>query len=292
MSLSYVLITPARNEEKYIAKTLESVTAQTSIPLKWVIVNDGSTDRSQALVQSYAGRHNWIQLINLPARTGRDFAAKVKAFNTGRQALRELHYDIIGNLDADVSFEPDYFEFLLNRFEEWPDLGVAGTPFIEENSAGYDYTFTNIEHVSGAIQMFRRQCFDDIGGYTPNERGGIDWVAVTSARMLGWRTRTFVEKKLFHHRPIGTAGNRGFKSQYKQGQKDFFLGGHPLWELFRSVYQMSRKPYGIKGSCLLLGYFAAWVSGEKRAIPESLVRFNQEEQMLRLRRFVHRSLPG
>ena len=91
-----------------------------------------------------------------------------------------MNYDVIGNLDADISFGPDYFEFLLAKFYDDPMLGCAGTPFVE-NGIHYDYRYTNIEHVSGACQMFRKQCFGDIGGYVPIKGGGIDFVAVTTA---------------------------------------------------------------------------------------------------------------
>ena len=191
--LRYVLITPARNEAENIGRTLESMVAQTYRPLAWVIVSDGSTDQTEDVVSAYLREHDWIQLIRRPDRRERSFAAKVECFNTGFQAVRNLQYDVIGNLDADLSFAPDYFAFLMARFAEEPRLGVAGTPFVEQGTH-YDYRFTNIEHVSGACQLFRRECFADIGGYVPIKGGGIDWVAVTTARMKGWQTRTFTEK--------------------------------------------------------------------------------------------------
>ena len=124
----------------------------------------------------------------------------------------------------------------------------AGTPFVE-GGAHYDYRFTNIEHVSGACQLFRRQCFEDIGGYVPIKGGGIDWVAVTTARMKGWQTRTFTEKSCRHHRPMGTAHRAAsLGAIFRHGQKDYYLGGHPAWQLFRSVYQLTRPPYVVGGA--------------------------------------------
>src|SRR4030042_1692455 len=144
-------------------------------------------------------KHEWIDLIRMPEHRDRHFAAKVSCFSAGYERVKGLNFDVIGNLDADVAFEEDYFEFLLDRFNRMPNLGVAGTPFIE-GTQQYDYRFTNIEHVSGACQLFRRECFEEIGGYIPLKVGGIDLVAVLTARMKGWQTRTFTEKTCVHHR--------------------------------------------------------------------------------------------
>src|SRR5580704_15717832 len=160
----YVLITPARNEAKFIELTLESMVSQTVVPLKWVIVSDGSTDGTDEIVKKYTSDYAWIELIRMPERKERHFAGKVLAFNAGYAKLAGLPYEIIGNLDGDVSFDGDYFDFLLRKFDENPHLGVAGTPF-REGSFQYDYRFTSIEHVSGQCQLFRRECFEAIGGY-------------------------------------------------------------------------------------------------------------------------------
>src|SRR5437016_179539 len=142
---SYVLITPARNEAQFIELTLKAVVGQTARPLKWVIVSDGSTDGTDDIVREYASRYTWIELVRMPERKERHFAGKVHAFNAGLAKVSQLNYAIIGNLDGDVSFTQDYFDFILRRFAENPRLGVAGTPFIE-GSIRYDYRFTSIQH--------------------------------------------------------------------------------------------------------------------------------------------------
>jgi GT2 family glycosyltransferase len=278
----YVLITPARNEEKNIEQTIQSVIVQTLLPKRWIIVNDGSTDRTDEIVQKYLSDHPWIKLIRMPQHRDRQFAAKVNAFNAGHEIIKHEQYDIIGNLDADLSFEKDYFEFLIAKFSEDPELGVAGTPFVEEG-VHYDYRFTNIEHVSGACQMFRRKCFEAIGGYIPIKGGGIDWTAVTTARMKGWKTRTFTEKQCIHHKKIGSGNSGALMAWFRQGQKDYFLGGHPLWQLFRTAYQMTKKPYAIGGGLLFLGYFWALISGVERPVSPELMKFHRKEQMQRLK---------
>jgi glycosyltransferase involved in cell wall biosynthesis len=285
--LKYVLITPARNEEAFIEKTIQSVIAQTILPKKWIIVSDGSTDRTDNIVGHYTEKYPWIELVRMPEHRDRQFAAKVHCFNAGYSRLQELDYEIIGNLDADISFEEDYFEFLLEKFAMMPGLGVAGTPFVE-NDHHYDYRITNIEHVSGACQLFKKECFEDIGGYVPIKAGGIDWIAVTTARMKGWETRTFTTKTCRHHRKIGTGNSGGLMARFRHGQKDYFLGGHPLWQIFRVFYQMKSRPYVIGGMLLLSGYVWAAVSRVQRPISEELMRFHRGEQMKRLRRILSR----
>ncbi|MBI4684770.1 MAG: glycosyltransferase family 2 protein [Nitrospirae bacterium] len=280
---SYVLITPARNEEAFIEKTIQSVISQTILPKKWVIVSDGSTDKTDEIVKKYLADNPWMELIRMPEHRDRTFAAKVTCFNAGYEKVNDLQYDIIGNLDADISFDKDYLEFLLNKFAENSKLGVAGTPFVED-SVHYDYRFTNVEHVSGACQLFRRKCFEEIGGYIPIKGGGIDWTAVTTARMKGWETRTFTEKTCFHHKKMGT-GNafNALTVNFRHGKKDYYLGGHPAWQLFRSIYQMTRKPYIIGGLLLFIGYVWALITRMERPVSRELMQFHRTEQIQRLK---------
>jgi poly-beta-1,6-N-acetyl-D-glucosamine synthase len=285
--LRYVLVTPARNEEQYIRRTLESVVSQTHLPLRWVIVNDGSADRTASIVTEFCRGRDWIELIQMPEHRDRSFAAKAQCFNAGFERLKQLDFDVVGNLDADISFDREYFDFLMRKFAENPRLGVAGTPFVEGDSH-YDFRFSNIEHVSGACQMFRRECFEEIGGYIPIKAGGIDWTAVTTARMNGWTTRTFREKSSVHNKPMRTGAKTELGSIFRHGQRDYYLGGHPLWQLFRSSYQMSRPPYVIGGLSLLAGYVWAGARRVKRPVSRNLMEFHRSEQMARLRGFFGR----
>lgn len=281
---TYVLITPSRNEEAFIEKTIESVIQQTVLPLKWVIVNDGSTDSTGAIAERYAAQHDWIEVANRPVRKERNFAAKVNAFNAGRERLKELKYDIIANLDSDVVLDRDHFEFLLKKFRDDSSLGVAGTIFSEEGgySSGTD-SFEGQNHVSGQCQVFRGECFDEIGGYFANKAGGIDWIAVATARMKGWKTRSFKEKSFFHNRHLGTAERGVLAASFSYGQKDYFLGGHPLWELFRVLYRMTKRPYVVDGLALAFGYGSAALRRLKRPVSKELMAFHRREQMSRLK---------
>jgi len=281
--IPYVLITPSRNEEALIEKVIQSMIAQTVVPLKWVIVNDGSTDSTASIVGRYLAKYEWIEMVDLPAHRDRSFAAKVNAFNAGFGKVKNLDYEVIGNLDSDVSFDADYVEFLLDKFKEDPSLGVAGTIFREQGYSSESDSFEGQNHVAGGCQLFRRRCFDEIGGYIPNKAGGIDWIAVTTARMKGWRTRSFREKSFFHYRSLGTAERSPLASAFSYGEKDYYLGNHPLWEVFRLFYRSTKKPYLLAGIALYSGYVSAFLRQIKRPVSDELMRFHRKEQMQKLR---------
>lgn len=282
----YVLITPARNEAAFIERTIESVIHQTILPAKWVIVNDGSTDDTARVVSRYLASHQWMELVNLPVRKERHFAAKVHAFNAGRERLMGIEHEIIGNLDGDVLLDSDHFEFLLGKLQEDPHLGVAGTVFREEGYSSEADSFEGQAHVSGQCQLFRRRCFQDIGGYFANKAGGIDWIAVATARMMGWRTRSFREKSFFHYRHLGTAERGAVAAMFSYGEKDYYLGGHPLWEFCRVMYRITKKPYVLGGLALGLGYGYAMLRRVKRPVSKDLMAFHRGEQMAKLRAVV------
>lgn len=283
---TYAMITPARNEEEFIEMTLKSVISQTVLPAKWIIVSDGSTDRTEDIVRGYAKSNPWIELVKMPDRDGRDFAGKVHAFNAGYRLVDKSNVDVIVSLDADISFEQDYFSYLLSKLQEDPALGLVGTPFCEQSGQVYDYRFVSIEHVSGACQVFRRECFSAIGGYRPVKGGLIDRIAVISARMKGWKTRTFTERSCVHHRAVGTAQNGPLAARFKDGVKDYAIGNHPAWEFFRGVYQITRKPFLVGAMAMMSGYMWSAVRNAQRPVPAELVAFHRQEQMHRLRQLL------
>jgi glycosyltransferase involved in cell wall biosynthesis len=294
--LTYVLVTAARNEERYIENTIRAVVAQTVRPSKWVIVSDGSTDRTDEIVKRYAADHNWIEFLRRPEHQDRQFAAKAHCFNAGYERVRDTQFDIVGNLDADITFDPDYFEMLLGKFAEMPRLGVAGTPFVEDHDRldkhTYSHRFAQLEHVSGACQLFRRKCLAEVGGYVPIKGGAIDWIAVTTARMKGWQTQTFLEKRCLHHRQVGTGNDGPLKVQYRYGQKAYCVGGHPLWEILRGVFLMRKPPVILGGGFFLAGYLWAVVTRMHRPVSRELIAFHRAEQMARLRGALHLARQG
>ncbi len=281
--MNYILITAARNEAVFIEKTLSSVVAQTTLPERWFIVDDGSTDQTAEIVADYAKPFPWMELIRQPQRSERNFAGKVNAFHVALERAAPLQFEIVGNIDADISFDPDHIQFLLDQFRRDPKLGVAGTPFTED---GYDSardSFEGERHVAGQCQLFRLECFRDIGGYVPNPAGGVDWIAVTAARMKGWKTRSFPEKRYHHYRPMGTAERGSVAALFSYGEKDYYLGGSPVWQLFRVGYRSMKRPVVVGGLALLSGYCWAAARRVKRPVSTELLRFHRSEQMEKLR---------
>jgi poly-beta-1,6-N-acetyl-D-glucosamine synthase len=281
--MKYALITSARNEESYIRKTLDSVTTQTQLPEHWVIVDDGSTDLTAEIVESYVARFPWISLIRRMNRPNRHFAGKADAVNSAFKFLETAQFDLVGNLDADISFGPDHFSFLLDKFLEDPRLGIAGTAYMEENWDSTRDSFEGETSVHGACQVFRRECFLEIGGYMPNSAGGVDWIAVTTARMQGWKTQNFPQRRFYHHRKMGTEGRGPLRALFDYGMKDYYLGGSPVWELFRVIYRLGKRPYLLGGAALFCGYASALLKRVKRPVSQELIRFHRREQMLKLK---------
>ena len=287
---SYALVTPARNEGAYIELTIKSVIAQTVLPMMWVIVSDGSTDCTDEIVKKYTKDYSWIELLRMPERRERHFAGKVHAFSKGYEKLQGLRYDIVGSIDADISFDdPQYFHFLLNKFAQDPQLGVAGTPF-REGTVKYNYRISRKEHVSGACQLFRRECFEDIGGYVPLKIGAIDLVAVITARMKGWKTQTFTDKIIDHHRRMGSAKHSILVTSFRDGYYDYPMGVHPVWELFRTAYNVTRKPIILAGAVHMAGYLWAWLTRTEKLVSNEFVQFRRKEQIQWLKEYLRKVL--
>jgi biofilm PGA synthesis N-glycosyltransferase PgaC len=279
---TYVLITPARNEAQFIELTIQSMVTQTVPPIKWVVVSDGSTDGTDEIVRNYMNDHPWIELVRMPERRERHFAGKSYAFKAGYARVAGLEYDIIGNLDADISFDQDYFASLLKKFAENPELGVGGTAYREKNTQ-YDYRFASGADVPGACQLFRRDCFEEIGGYAPIKGGNLDSIAVMSARLKGWQTRAFTDNTCLHHRESGTAHTNALVAKFRSGEKGYAMGNHPIWQLLRVAHQMTRKPFIIGGLMVLSGYVWSLIRRPERPVSPELVSFQRREQIQRLR---------
>jgi glycosyltransferase involved in cell wall biosynthesis len=281
--MKYVLVTSARNEAKFIEATIRSVVTQTFLPLRWVIVDDGSSDGTSEIVKSYVSDYSWIELLRRPDRPDRSFSGKALAVNAALERIASLQFDVVGNLDADVSFQPDYMAFVMAKFEADPELGVAGTPFTEEGYDSYKDSFEGQNYVAGPCQLFRYACFREIGGYVQSRSGGVDWIAVMQARMQGWKVRSFSEKRFHHHRPMGTAEKGKLAALFAYGQKDYYLGGSPIWQLFRVAYRITKKPYLTGGLALLFGYGWAALKRTERPVSPELVRFHRRDQMQKLK---------
>lgn len=286
--LSYVLVTPARNEVRLIESTIQTVAAQTVLPLKWLIVSDGSTDGTDEIVRRYAAIHPWIELMQMPPRKGRNFAGKAFAFNAGLARLRDVASDAIGCLDADIALQTEHFAYLLGKMAEDPALGIVGAPNREVSGEIYDFRFVSAEEVAGTCQLFRRECIEQIGGFVASRRGNIDTIACLMARMKGWKTHTFTGVVTSHNRIMGTAQCGPLRARYNEGVRDYVIGNHPLWQALRVAYQMAKPPWLVRGLAIGAGFLWATLRGFERPVTAELVAFRRREEMLRLKNLLGR----
>lgn len=282
MKTDYVLITPARNEEAYIEKTVQSVISQTILPEKWVIVSDGSTDCTDEIVKRYGASHDFIELLRRETDEERNFGSKVYAIQAGLERLNGVEYGFIGNLDADISFESSYYEDVLKEFQANPKLGIGGGILFDLGEKWVRLYSSTSWSVCGAIQMFRRQCYEDIGGYLPLQRGGVDAVAEVMARMQEWEVRTFPDIKVLHHRPTGSSYGNILYNRFHTGIKEYSYGNQPLFEIAKCISRIRERPYFFGSLFRLSGYCWAFLRRVQREVPADVVDFMKNEQMQRL----------
>lgn len=280
---TYVLITPCRNEADYIEGTLQAVIAQTVLPKKWVIVSDGSIDRTDEIVESYAQKHDFILLLRQSGDRQRNFGSKVEAINLAYEHLRELQFDFIGNLDADITFDSSYYANILSKFEQNERLGLAGGLRWDFVRGRFMKIRAARSSVGGSIQMFRRECYEMIGGYQRLSCGGIDAVAETMVRMHGWQVESFSNITVYHHRETGTAGGGAIRARFKKGAQHYLIGYHPLFHVASSIFRLSIFPFVLGSLAEIAGYVWAFLRKQKKVVPDDFVRFLRAEQWARLR---------
>jgi len=278
----YVLVTPARNEEAQIESVLQAVTAQTVLPRRYVIVSDGSTDRTDEIVEEYARRHDFIELVRFEKGKRGSFGSKALAFSAGYARLKTLDYDFVGNLDADISFDPNYFETILEEFKKDAQLGLAGGWVYVPVKGEYRPQMISDNSVAGAVQLFRRECFAAIGGYLPLKRGGIDTAAEITARMRGWKVRTIRSCKVLTHRPVRTGRGGVLATRFNKGVMNYEFGYHPLFQLAVSVRSIFSYPVFMGTFWMLGGYTWAMLKRHPRQVSDEFVAFLREEQLRRL----------
>src|SRR5579863_864068 len=284
---AYVLVTAAYNEEENIEKPLESVIAQTELPERWVIVSDGSQDRTDEIVQRYAEKFPFIRFLRMTRAPGRSFRTKVIALQAGMELLADVSYKFIGNLDADISVGPTYFSDLIGKFEGNPGLGIAGGFVCEEEGGEFRSRSSNrVYSVAHAAQLVRRECYEAIGGYAVLEYGGEDWHAQTSARMMGWSAEAYPEFKIFHHRHTGEGGNL-VRHKFRQGRMDYSFGSDPIFETFKCLQRLAEKPVFLGSLARLTGFFWSSIRREKRPVTDEFIAFLRDEQKKKTLSLLH-----
>ena len=281
--MKYVLITPARNEEEFIEKTIKSVINQTILPIKWIIVSDGSTDDTADIVREYAGKHDFIDLISTIDESERVFSSKVRAFNLGYEKVKNFEYNFIGNLDADIACDEIYFEKILEKFQHNSKLGIAGGDRYDLVNNEFIKVTRSSNSVAGAVQLFSRECFAAINGYRPLDYGGIDAVTESMARFEGWDVKTFSDVIFYHYRRTGTAEDNILKARYNSGIKEYLIGYHPLFEIFRIFSKIHIKPYLVGSLAWFYGFILANIKNIKRPVPADFVKKLRKEQINRIK---------
>jgi glycosyltransferase involved in cell wall biosynthesis len=290
-TMAYVLITPARDEETHIARTAQAMALQTAPPIRWVVVDDHSTDDTALAAEHCSRALPWMRLVRLTddQTSTRNFGSKAQAFQTGANMVAQWPYRYIGNLDADITVEHDYFQRLLAEFAADPNLGVAGG--IVESWTVDRYVSQDVasDSVAGAVQMFRRECFEELGGYLALAEGGIDAAAEIMARMNGWTVRTFRHLRVLEHRRTGSANARPLRAKWREGRRLHSLGYGFCFFVLRCLYRMKERPRVIGSAAMLVGYLQRALAGEPTLLPPNVVSYLRQEQRSKIRQLMRKS---
>jgi glycosyltransferase involved in cell wall biosynthesis len=284
----YVLITAAYNEEGQIGATIDAVLAQSIVPFKWVIVSDGSTDGTDIIIKQYAERCKFIVFMRSEKTcTSPGFASKVSAIHQGYSALQDIACKFIGILDADITFECDYYERVISKLNEDASLGIAGG-FIYECLGGI---FTSRPSntgmsVAGAIQLFRKECYESVGGHTALPYGGEDWLCEILARKNGWAVSAFPDIIAYHHK-TGDAKRGAVKDAIRQGKMDYAVGSHFIFEIVKCVRRVHEKPFVLRALLRFIGFIWSAIKGDRISVSAEVADYLRREQMNKLRTLIH-----
>jgi len=278
----YCLVTSAHNEEKHIGRLITAVANQSLLPLRWVIVDDGSSDNTREIIYQHSKIIPWIKLVTLEKKGDvRSFGSKSRAIAKGIDvAMVDCDYNYIGILDADVSMSRHYFEELVRRVEADPYLGIAGGQIYDLVKDRYVGQNISLDSVAGAVQFFRTECYREIGGYREINTGCIDSAAEIEARRLGWKVRTYPMLKVFHHRERGVVDV--IRTRFKRGAGYYRLGYHPVFLLARCVFRLRERPALIASVSILWGYIGAWATRTGHIVSSDSIHFLRREQMRKL----------
>ena len=276
----YVVITPARDEAQHIAETIKSVVHQTARPGEWVIVDDGSTDGTGEIIEHLAAQHSWITALHRPNRGVRENnIGAIEAFVDGYRALKTADWEFLVNLDADLSLGADYFERCLDEFRKDPELGIGGGMLYHVESGVNKTETCPLFHVRGATKMYRRACWDAMGGLRIGP--GWDTIDEIKANMLGWRTRNFPNVKALHHRPTGAAAG-AWRDAVKNGQAEYFSGYHPLFMFFKCARRLFQEPFVVGSLGLSYGFIGSYLRGTPQFDDRGLIQYLRRQQLRRL----------
>jgi biofilm PGA synthesis N-glycosyltransferase PgaC len=295
MKSKYVLVTPAHNEEELIEGAIKSVIAQTILPQKWIIVDDNSTDSTAEIIKYYESRYDFITYLRLKREDIESYySRRVWVVMAGYEKIGSLEYDFLGVLDADIELEPKYYEGILREFDSNPRLGIAAGIFLYEVNGHLEEPLMDESCTPGSHHVFRRGCYEEIGGYIPLKHGGDDSMVDIMARMHGWETRSFKKHGVIQRRFVGTGdGKSMLQARFRQGLTEYGIATHPLFMLAKSIHRaVLEKPYIMGGLARLAGFLYGYWLREERKIPSEAVQFVRKEQLGRLLAVIKRSHPA
>lgn len=277
------VVSPVRDESKYVRNTLESMIIQTVRPQEWLFVDDGSSDDTRTIIESYASRHPWIRVVANSDRGFRQLGSGViAAFNAGLARLEKKDYQYVAKLDGDMSFPPRYLELMLQRLESEPTLAaVSGKVFRPEKGRLVEEYIID-EMVAGQFKLYKRSAFEAIGGFSTSILwDGID---IHRCRMLGYETRSFDDPRarLVHHRLMGSSDTNVIKGRLRLGRGIWFMGYHPMYAIASGLFRTHERPYFIGGLTMIAGYLLAAVRREPRFDDPEFIRDLQRWQLNRL----------
>ena len=276
----YIIITPARDEEEYLEKTITSVAQQTILPRQWIIVNDGSCDRTGEIIDRYAAIYPWITARHRPNRGYREAGGGVIAtFYDGYAQILSWEWEFIVKLDAYLSFSEDYFERCFAEFAKDTRLGIGGGGIYHEQKGELKLEENPQFHVRGATKIYKRECWDVLGGLL--RAPGWDTVDELKANMLGWSTRTFADLCLSHYRFTGAADG-AWKDCIKNGRANYITGYHPFFMLLKCARRLVRKPYILGSIGLGWGFLSSYWRHTPRVQDPKLIRYTRNQQMRKM----------
>jgi glycosyltransferase involved in cell wall biosynthesis len=283
MTARYVIVTAAKDEEALIGEVIERVVAQTVHPVAWIIVDDGSRDRTAAIVREAVARHPWIRLSSGGERGGRNFGSQYKAIQAGYAAIRSLEFEHLAVQDADQApGQPDYYEALLAFLEATPGAGMVSGVVHERERGDWAPRGSNAPESTAGSTVFRRACFEDMGGYVPLVHGGSDWLAQLRARMAGWTVTTLPDLRLLHYRPSSSAGGV-WRGRFREGVMDASFGSHPLFELLKCARRLTMRPLVVGAFLRFAGYLFESLPRGARVLTPAETAFLRSEQVRKMR---------
>lgn len=276
---NYVIVTPARDEQEYIEKTINSVIHQTLQPLQWIIVNDGSTDDTGIIIDNYA-KCPWIKAVHRSNRGARVAGSGVmETFYDGYEAIDETGWEFIVKLDGDLTLEPNYFKDCIEEFCKDPELGVCGGGIYHEINGSLELEKQPLFHVRGATKIYKRACWEAIGGLIKTP--GWDTIDEVKANMLGWKTKSFNHLKVIHHRFTGAAAG-SWGNAVKNGKASYISGYHPIFMLAKCMKNIFEKPYFTGAFGLFYGFMCGYLSNIPQINDKELITYIRKQQIKRL----------